>query len=398
MNLPHTKEHLLTLRKRAAIACLAAGALAVPATAQAAEQLAGVTDDNQLVLFRSDSPANLQYAVPITGLPAGERVVGIDERPATGELYALGASSRLYRIDPSSGDARPLGNAFTPSLTGTGFGFDINPVGDRARVVSDADQNLRLNPDNGDTVATDTTLQYAAGDPGAGSNPSIGSAAYTNSVLGATTTTLYDIDTARDALVTQDPANDGVLHTVGALGLDVTEPAAMDIGATGNAYAALRRAGQTTPELFRVNLQTGAATAAGPIAARTSSRATGDSPVVAIAVTGSAPDDRTAPASSLSLSSTQLERRLLGQGLLMTVACNEACSATATASLAGSEVGKAQGQVPAGAGQVRLRVPLSEAARSRVRARGTVLLSVEVSVTDAAGNRSSTTRLVRSRG
>jgi hypothetical protein len=387
----------LTPRMRAAIAFLAAGALVAPATAQAAEQLAGVTDDNQLVLFRSDSPGNLQYAVPLSGLPAGERIVGIDERPATGELYGLGASSRLYRIDPSSGDARPLGNAFSPTLNGTSFGFDVNPVGDRIRVVSDAEQNLRLNPENGEVSNTDTPLQYAPGDPGAGSNPSVGSAAYTNSVLGATTTTLYDVDTARDALVTQDPPNDGLLRTVGALGLDVVEPAGFDIGPTGNAYAALRRAGQSNPELFRVNLQTGAATAVGPIAPRTSSRATGDSPVTAITVTGPAPDDRTAPATSVALSSTQLERRLLGQGLVLTVACSEACSATATARLAGATVGSAAGEVVAGSGQTRVRIPLSEAARSRIRAAGTVLFAVEIAVTDAAGNRTTTTRLVRSR-
>ncbi|TBR16467.1 MAG: DUF4394 domain-containing protein, partial [Chitinophagaceae bacterium] len=130
---------------------------------------------------------------------------------------------------------------------------------DRLRVVSDAEQNLRINVATGATTV-DGSLAYAAGDVAAGSNPGVAAAAYTNSVAGTTTTTLYDIDTTRDALVRQAPPNDGVLNTVGSLGIgDVTAVAGFDIGADGNrAYASLVTASGTG--FYTVDLSTGAAT------------------------------------------------------------------------------------------------------------------------------------------
>jgi hypothetical protein len=258
---------------RAAVACLAAGALAVPATAKAADQLAGVTDGNNLVLFASDAPGEIRYSVPLSGLAAGERIVGLDRRPATGGLVALGATSRIYAVDAASGAATAIGNPFTPALDGANFGFTFDPAADRIRTVSDTGQNFRMNPETAN-VATDTNLQYAADDPGAGTAPNVIGASYTNST---TSTALYDIDAARDALVIQNPPAAGTLRTVGALGVDVIGPGGFDVSPfTNTAFAALRRAGQTNPELFQINLQTGAATAVGPIAPRLSSRATTD--------------------------------------------------------------------------------------------------------------------------
>src|SRR4030095_14815219 len=89
----------------------------------------------------------------------GENVLGIDFRPATGELYGLGSTSRLYRIGIANGAAVQVGaGPFSPLLSGTDFGFDFNPQSDRIRVVSDAEQNLRLNPDNGTIAGVDTNL------------------------------------------------------------------------------------------------------------------------------------------------------------------------------------------------------------------------------------------------
>src|SRR4051794_30919620 len=224
----------------------------MPGGALAADQIAGVTEDNQLVLFRSDAPGNIQYSVPVSGLPAGEKIVGLDRRTGTGALYALGATSRIYRVDLGSGQALAVGNPFTPALSGGMFGFSANPVGDNLRSVSDARQNLRLSPENGQVAGAEDNLQYAAGDPGAGTAPGVVASAYTNQTPGATSTTLYDIDAARDVLTIQDPPNAGTLKTVGALGLDVSGPGGFTITPTNNAYAALRRTGQGNPELFSV--------------------------------------------------------------------------------------------------------------------------------------------------
>ena len=318
----------MRLRTRAVLAC-AAAALAVPATASAAEQLAGVTEDNTLVLLRSDSPGTVRYAVPISGLPAGERIVGLDRRPATGGLYGLGASSRLYRIDLGSGQALALGDPFSPLLDGSQFGFGIHPVGDAARSVSNTRQNLRLNIDTGRAIQADAPLQYAAGDPGAGSVPAVVGAAYTNATPGATTTTLYGIDAGRDVLVRQD-GNEGTLHTIGALGVDVNGPGGFDIASNNVAYAALRRAGQNHAELFTINLANGAATAVGPIAAKPSNTSAA-SAVTAITALGQVADDRTPPNVVMDLSSTLLETTMLERGIPIKIACDEACSVSVSA-------------------------------------------------------------------
>ena len=57
--------------------------------------------------------------------------------------------------------------------------------------------------------------------------------AYTNSWKGAKATTLYNIDAATGMLFTQAPPNDGVLNTVGSLGMTVSGPIAFNIVSTG---------------------------------------------------------------------------------------------------------------------------------------------------------------------
>ena len=81
-----------------------------------------------------------------------------------------------------------------------------------------------LIPNNGTNVV-DGTLAYSAGDPNAGPNPTVTGAAYTGSFIGTTSTALYDIDTNLNILVTQNPANSGMLQTVGPLGVDPTNVA-----------------------------------------------------------------------------------------------------------------------------------------------------------------------------
>ena len=127
---------------------------------------------------------------------------------------------------------------FIPALAGTNFGFDFNPTVDRIRVTSDAEQNLRLNPDDGAVTGVDANLAYAAGDPGAGTTPNVAGSAYTNSFAGAGSTTLFDIDNARHALVIQNPPNDGTLTTVGALGTS-NDAVAFDIGEGNVGYGVL---------------------------------------------------------------------------------------------------------------------------------------------------------------
>jgi len=216
----------------------------------------GVNTSNQLVRFDSATPGTVTATLPITGLQAGEAILGIDFRPANGGLYGLGSTSRLYLINRTTGVATQVGTAGAFTLSGTDFGFDFNPMVDRIRVVSNTGQNLRLNPDTGGLTAMDTPLN-----PGV---PNVNAAAYTNNVAGTATTTLFVIDTTLDSVFRQDPPNAGTLVLVGPLGVDASNLNGFDIApSSGVAFAALTVAG--TSRLYTINLATGTATLVGAI-------------------------------------------------------------------------------------------------------------------------------------
>ncbi|MFI4917624.1 MAG: DUF4394 domain-containing protein [Phycisphaerales bacterium JB060] len=240
---------------------LAIAALAASAQAQLTY---GLTDTQSLVTFDAASPGTIQGGSFLSGLASGERAIGIDFRPATGELFALGSQNNLYTVNPGTGAATRVGSGFSDGLDGSSFGFDFNPTIDRIRVVSDADQNLVLNPiTGGSTMVTD--LFYRAGDANEGADPNVAGSAYTNSVAGATTTQLYGIDTGLDILVRQDNSA-GTLDTVGALGVDLTDVVGFDIdGSTNMAYAAVQDTALGRSTFWSIDLDTGAATQIGEV-------------------------------------------------------------------------------------------------------------------------------------
>ena len=247
--------------------------LVLSATQTRAEPLVVVTTTNVLRTFDSATPGTITTSVAVTGLQAGETILGIDRRPANGLIYALGSTSRLYIINPTTGAATQVGSAGAFTLSGTAFGVDFNSVVDRLRVVGNTGQNLRINPNDGTLTGTDTALAYAAGDPNAAATPRAVGAAYTNNFAGATQTTLYIVDSNLDILATQGSPNGspvspntGQLFTVGALGFNTSDLVGFDIsGLSGIAYAALTAPGGNASQLFTVNLTTGAATLIGTI-------------------------------------------------------------------------------------------------------------------------------------
>lgn len=255
-------------------ACVAALASVSWATAAHADEIVGVTVDNELVTFDSSAPGTVTDTVAITGLAVGENIVGLDFRPADGRLYGLGSTSVLYSIDSDTGAATAVGVAFTPALAGTDFGFDFNPAVDRVRVVSDSNSNFRLNPDSGALAATDTSLAFDVLDTNTLADPNVVGVAYDRDTKGTTVTTLFGIDSGVDALVrigsadgTPTSPNSGVLTTIGALGVDTTGTVGFDIvsKSSDTAYAALQTPAATTSGLYTVNLSTGAATLVGTI-------------------------------------------------------------------------------------------------------------------------------------
>jgi hypothetical protein len=258
-----------------AVACAMLSVALAPGAAHAA-LVYGVTEQDVLLSWDTSSPGTIQNGVTITGLASNETVQAIDFRPADNTLFAVGSHSRLYTINVTTGAATLVGGGFSPPLNGGNFGFDFNPTVDRIRVVSDADQNFRLNPLTGGLAGTDTNLAYVAGDPNFGNNPNVVHSAYTNNFAGAATTTLYGIDTGLDVLVRQGSVggspqspNGGGLTTIGSLGINVGEDGGFDIlftAAGGDvAYAALRPTSSSVSNFYSINLNTGAATLIGEI-------------------------------------------------------------------------------------------------------------------------------------
>jgi Domain of unknown function (DUF4394) len=215
-----------------------------------------------LLRFDSRSPRHVR-SKQITGLPAGVTLGGIDFRPATGDLYALGSDKVVYRVNVATAIAVAEGPAFetAPAALNSGnIGFDFNPTVDKIRVTSDADDNIRLNPDEGNLLAKDTSLTPA--------DVQVVGSAYTNSSFTAfatrpTVTELYALDIApsKDRLWIQRPANNGTLIMPLSLGFDLGPNAGFDIvrsDSVGNVgYVAGTQLGRNAAQLWRVDLATG---------------------------------------------------------------------------------------------------------------------------------------------
>jgi hypothetical protein len=261
--------------RRSRLAVAAAGlalALVAPFAAGAGDhgKQASLRDAAQRTLFATDAAGNLhrfRATAPqaaktkrIAGLPSGVVLEGIDFRPATGDLYGLGSDRVVYRVNPVTAIAVAEGPAFesTPTaLLGDRIGFDFNPTVDKIRVTSDADDNLRLDPDPGSLLATDTKLTPA--------EVTVVGSAYTNSSFAPfasrpTTTTLHalDVGSSPDRIWVQNPANAGTLQTPVSIRTELGRDAGFDIaGADNVGYVAGTPTGHDTPELYAVDVASG---------------------------------------------------------------------------------------------------------------------------------------------
>ena len=220
----------------------------------------------ELLSFDRSAPSQIDSRVVVSGLAQGESLVGVDFRPATGELYGVGSTSALYTIDPASGVAT-LVAPLSVALEGEVFGVDFNPEADALRIVSDTAQNLRVDVETGETTV-DGTLAYAQGDANAGVAPIIVAGAYANNLPDVASTALYDFDLATGNYVQQDPPNDGVLNTIGPpssgftglTGFDITSLNGSDEG-----FAAIQTAEDQPSVLYGLNVTTGAVSEIGLI-------------------------------------------------------------------------------------------------------------------------------------
>jgi Domain of unknown function (DUF4394) len=206
-----------------AAALLATTALAGTARAETVAALVG--DETIAVVDTAQKKVTKTWKVS----GASGKLVGIDVRPADGMLYGVTADGVIWTIDSSSGKATQKSKLDMPLPSGA-ITVDFNPAADRLRIIGSDGTNLRINVDDG-KVTKDGDLKFAESDAHKGKTPKIVAGAYTNSVKGTKETTLYDID-ATGAVLRQAPPNDGVLNTIGTLGMR-GDGAAFDIVADG---------------------------------------------------------------------------------------------------------------------------------------------------------------------
>ena len=271
---------LITTRRLASSAVAAAAFIAAQsATTARGEILFGVTDagtgaNGSLVSFDSATPGTVTTIGALSGVVTGQFIRGVEFRPSNGMLYALSAgnttatatAAQLYTVNLTSGALTPVGSGLT--LTGNAssrVSLDVNPVVDALRVVTGTAQNYRVNLNTGALIAQDTSITPA---------DLIADIAYSNNVVGATSTTLYAYDYSTDFLGTigsvngtPNSPNGGVYTDLGSVGL-VSEIGAIgfDIsGATGTGYVSLDddASADANTEFYTANLSTGALTLVG---------------------------------------------------------------------------------------------------------------------------------------
>ncbi|MES2903442.1 MAG: DUF4394 domain-containing protein [Pseudomonadota bacterium] len=238
-------------------------------TPAAAEEVIGLVGSTRIVTFDSGSPGTITSDRAITGLGSDVTLTGIDLRPADNQLYSVSTTGTVYRLtlSGSSYTATSLGT-FSPSPSGNSFGLDFNPTVDRLRMVSDTNQNLRINQTTsppGVIVDGPITLNGS-------SDVDLIGAAYTNSFAGATTTTLYGIDAFTDALVRSTNANLGTYTNTNLAGA-LFGPLGVSIGS--NDLLGFDISGVSGASVFSVNnnfygvdLTTGSATLIGALGAQ----------------------------------------------------------------------------------------------------------------------------------
>ena len=239
---------------------LLAGALCAVSfagSAQAAGWIVGLVDGKTLVTI---DPATRKVASK-ADIKGATNLVGIDVRPADGWVYGVTADGWVVTLDPKTGQATQKSKLTETIKNGVTATIDFNPVADRLRLMGSDGTSLRANVDDGKAVV-DGSHKFKDGDPNAGKTPKVIAGAYSNSVKGTQATALYNIDATTGSLVTQAPPNDGVLNTIGALGIKLNGAVAFNIVAKGEGNDAWLATGDN---LYSIDLKTGKAAMAGRI-------------------------------------------------------------------------------------------------------------------------------------
>ena len=249
---------MFTFRPVASAAAIVLGLSAAAVPAASAATIAALQNGTTIVWIDTDQK---KTTASVT-LARGASLVGIDVRPADGKLYGLAPDGAIVTVDVKTGAWEKASQLSEALPAGVAVAVDFNPVADRMRVIAGNGLNLRVNVADG-KATVDGRLKYAATDASMSRTPMVTAAGYTNSMAGAKETTLYDVDTAAGTLLKQAPPNDGVLATVGALGVTLRGAAAFDVWSDGMGKSVGWLVSGGT--LHTVDLATGKATVVGAI-------------------------------------------------------------------------------------------------------------------------------------
>jgi len=181
-----------------------------------AQTLIGITNANSIFTMSNVSaPSTIGGPYTISGITGGQVLVGLDTKPSTGEVYALGydtvtMTSQLYKITNSG--TTYSATAVGASTTAINLGITNSAAMD---FISTNDNQLRLVARNGNnyvinagtgaiTTTGSSALSFAVGDIYAGLTNAVAATAYTNSFLGADATDEVGYDAANNVLVQFD--------------------------------------------------------------------------------------------------------------------------------------------------------------------------------------------------
>ena len=185
----------------------------------------GLSGDKMLHKIDATS-ATVTESMEVTGV---DRLLGIDLRPATGQLIGVSDTFQIVEIDPATGAATVISTMDTELTVADGGSVivDFNPMADKLRFMSGT-TNHRVDIETG-AVTVDGSLAFEEADMHAGEEPAIVAAAYINSFGKPEATAMYDIDSTIVALIQQTSPNDGTLAAIGKLGIDGADSYAFDI-------------------------------------------------------------------------------------------------------------------------------------------------------------------------
>ena len=219
----------LSSRTLLTTAALAAAVIA-PSAANAAEGFTAVTSTGDVVQLHSDSAPGVTGVHKVTGLAAGESIVGLDRTP-TGELLGLTSAGNIASVDRDTGKATlkfpaPVTTAVAANAAVT---FAVAPDGASARIITPG-RDIVVNLATG-AATNGPGLTFAAGDPHAGAQaaPALDYAADGR---------LIGVDAGQRANAVQTAAGAATLQTLAGVPFKTFEPLRSTVASDGSVWTA----------------------------------------------------------------------------------------------------------------------------------------------------------------